>query len=168
VDAVVALSAWVTDDRLLTPIGEDRLLGALAVARAHGVPRIVTTRITRPLGDSVATSDADQRHLVALGAPGIEHVIVDGPHTTREEALLVARLAADSGWRRVAVVTSPYHSRRACAAFERAGLAVTCTPARSTTVSWYSLRSPRDRLRAAGLLLYETLAGWLYRARGWS
>lgn len=167
VDAVVALSAQLTDDHLLSAIGEDRLLSALAVARAHDVPRLVTTRIVHPEGDSVVTSDADQRHLVGLVAPGIAHVIVARPYTTREEALLVARLAADSGWRRVAVVTSPSHTRRACATFARVGLAVTCVPARSTTVAWRSLERPRDRLRATGMVLYETLGGWLYRARGW-
>lgn len=167
VDAVVALSAQLTDDRLLSAVGEDRLLSALALARAHGVPRVVTTRITDRDGDSVVTSDADQRYLVALVPPGITHIIVGGPRTTREEAVLVARLAADSGWRRVAVVTSPSHTRRACATFERVGLAVTCVPARSTTVAWRTLGSPRDRLRAAGMVLYETMGSWLYRARGW-
>ena len=167
VDAVVALSAQLTDDHLLSAMGEDRLLGALALARAHGVRRVITTRISREEGDSVVTSDADQRFLVALAAPGAVHVIVDGPRTTREEALLVARLAAGSGWRRVAVVTSPSHTRRACATFERVGLAVTCVPARSTTVAWHALHSPRDRLRAAGMVLYETMGSWLYRSRGW-
>ncbi|HEU4630931.1 MAG TPA: YdcF family protein [Gemmatimonadaceae bacterium] len=167
VDAVVALSAQLTDDQLLSAMGEDRLLSALAVARAHGVPRVVTTRIAHPEGDSVVTSDADQRWLVALAAPRLTHLIVSRPRTTREEALLVAALAADSGWRRVAVVTSPSHTRRACATFEGVGLAVTCVPARSTTVAWRALESPRDRLRAAGMVLYETLGSWLYRARGW-
>jgi uncharacterized SAM-binding protein YcdF (DUF218 family) len=167
VDAVVALSARLTDDHVLSAMGQDRLLTALSVARQHGVSTLITTRVTRPDADTVVTSDADQRFLVALAAPGIAHVIVGLPHTTREEALLVARVAADSGWRRVAVVTSPSHTRRACATFERVGFVVTCVPARATTVSWGALDSPRDRLRAAGSVLYETLGSWLYRARGW-
>jgi uncharacterized SAM-binding protein YcdF (DUF218 family) len=168
VEAVVVLSAWITADGHLTPTAADRLLTGLAIAREHGVAEVVTSRVSRraPGGDTL-TSDADQRTLAALAGPGIRLISVGATADTREEALATARLAGRRGWRRVAVVTSPAHTRRACAAFERVGLEVTCVPAASRTVAWRSLSTVTDRLRAAADVAYEGLATALYRRRGW-
>lgn len=168
VDAVVVLSAWLTDDGELTATGMDRLLAGVATARERGVGELVTSRVTRRVGGRTLTSDAEQRRLAALGDPPLRLSIVAPVANTRDEAVLAARLAAARGWRRVAVVTSPSHSRRACRAFERAGLHVTCVPAPSRTVAWTSLSTVTDRLRAAGEVAYEGLATALYRRRGWA
>ena len=93
--------------------------------------------------------------------------VVAPVHSTRDEALRTAALARRAGWRTVAVVTSPLHTRRACATFERVGLAVVCVPSEERSFALRHLRSPGDRLEAFGYWLYETL-GWLeYRRRGW-
>jgi uncharacterized SAM-binding protein YcdF (DUF218 family) len=65
------------------------------------------------------------------------------------------------------VVTSPTHSRRACAAFEREGLAVVCVPAVETQFDVESLEKPNDRVRAFGPVIHERLGLLVYRRRGW-
>lgn len=167
VDAVVVLSAWLTDDGRLTATGMDRLLAGVATARARGVPELVTSRVAREVGGRTVTSDAEQAMLAGLPEPPLRLTTVAPVASTRDEAVLVARLAARRGWTRVAVVTSPSHSRRACAAFERVALDVTCVAAPSRVVAWRSLSSVRDRLHGAADVLYEAAATALYRRRGW-
>lgn len=166
-DAIVVLSSGVTADGMLEQQGLDRLLRGIELARAGIAPRIVLTRERRrKVGGGWITSAGDQSRLIAMG--GGTQVISTGLVTsTREEALRVAELARRNGWKRIVLVTSPLHSRRACATFEKAGLTVSCVPSDSRDIAVRTLQGPDNRLRAFGMWIYE-LAGTLrYRWAGW-
>lgn len=168
VDAIAVLSSGVGDDGMIQGEGVDRLLEGLALAKHTRRPLVIS--VVRPRGSAGVSSLADQRRLVALAGIEDRVWIVDSVHSTHDEAVRMAALARSRGWRRVALVTSPAHTRRACAVFERAGLAVVCTPAPARDAAWGGptpLRSPGDRLRVTASWLYEEI-GWLvYHARGW-
>ena len=168
VDAVAVLASGVGEDGLVQGDGVDRLLAGAALAQRTGRPLVVS--VIHPRRLAAVSSLADQQRIVALAGLRDRLWTVDSVHTTHDEAVRMAALARAHGWRRVALVTSPTHTRRACATFERAGLPVVCTPALARDASWGGptpLRTPGDRLHATALWLYETL-GWLtYRARGW-
>ena len=73
------------------------------------------------------------------------------------------------GPRRVAVVTSPVHTRRACAKFEKLGSFVTCVPAREYEAATIAPARAPDRLAALREYLCEALGTVKYRsAGGWS
>jgi uncharacterized SAM-binding protein YcdF (DUF218 family) len=76
-------------------------------------------------------------------------------------------LAAPKGWRRLVVITSPIHTRRACATFEKVGFTVVCRASPDRTVSIETLLTGEERLRAFGAWLYEALGWREYRLRGW-
>ena len=78
-----------------------------------------------------------------------------------------ARRAFGQRWKRVAVVTSPMHSRRACATVEGTGLAVTCVVAPWRPAAWPA-RTAGDRIVVMQRLVYETLAWAQYRVSGWA
>jgi uncharacterized SAM-binding protein YcdF (DUF218 family) len=165
-DAVVVLSSWVSSDSLLDPEAVDRLLAGLTRAKEWRRPLVISTMVARygPIG---VPSTTDQRRIIALAGDSITVFAVDSVQNTHDEAVAVATLAGRQGWRSVALVTSPLHSRRACAAFERAGLLVACLPAQSRDIDLTTLGAPTDRLRGFGWWLYERL-GWIeYRWRGW-
>ncbi len=165
-DAVMVLSSGISADSLLDPEAADRLLSGLALAQRWRRPLVISTEVVR-YGDAVVTSTDDQRRLIALAGDSIAVFTVDSVHDTHDEAVAMAALAARHGWRSAAVVTAPVHSRRACAAFERAGLLVACLPAESRDINLSTLRAPADRLAAFGQYVYERL-GWIeYRWRGW-
>ncbi|MDX2184325.1 MAG: YdcF family protein [Gemmatimonadaceae bacterium] len=166
VEAVVVLSANLSADGLLSGEAVDRLLTGLVLAKKVGAPVFITTRVHSP-DDEAVTSDADQSRLITLAATGARWLVVPRVRDTREEAKGTAVLAAREGFRRVAVVTSPMHTSRSCALFEREQLTVTCVPAQERTTALRSLKSPRDRIRAFRLGLYETVAWGWYRLRGW-
>lgn len=165
-DAIVVLSGGITADGVVGADGTERLLSALQLNRATGTPNIVTTRVRHPARLEVS-SDADQRRIIALAAPGVRHFIVSDVFSTRDEALRVRDLAREQRWARVAVVTSPAHSRRACGTFEKAGLRVTCVPAQSREVAFKTLSTPGDRVEAFRLWIYEMAGTINYRLKGW-
>ena len=165
-DAVVVLSGGVTRDGLIGYSGLERLVSGIRLARSTGTQSLVTTRVRHPANLEVS-SDADQKRLVQLMGPGMRLFIVPDVFSTRDEALRVRELAAQRGWARVAVVTSPSHSRRACGTFEKAGLRVTCVPAESREVSFETLATPGDRIEAFQLWIYEIAGTVNYRLKGW-
>jgi uncharacterized SAM-binding protein YcdF (DUF218 family) len=98
-DAVVALDG----DR------PRRLVFALTLMERRLAPTLVAVR-----GETVSPA------LFERDLPYELVSFVPEPSTTRGEALAVARLAAERGWRRIVVVTSTYHLTRARLIFERA------------------------------------------------
>ncbi len=167
VDAVVVLSSGVSDDEVLDQQGLDRLLTGLEITRSVGARALVVTPLALEGSEGTVHSKYDQRRLYHLAGSPVEMITTGPVGNTHGEALETQRLAKERGWSRVAVVTSPLHSRRACATFEKAGLAVVCVPALSRDVAVGTLKGGGDRLRAFQLWLYESLAISEYRRRGW-
>jgi Uncharacterized conserved protein len=165
-DAVVVLSAGVTVDGFLQGEGLDRLLTGLALVKGGVAPGLVMTREERDLGDRKVTTAADQDRLVAL-AGVIRLVATPLEASTHGEALAVKRIADQNGWKRVVLVTSPFHTRRACATFEHVGLLVSCRPSDSRDIAVHSLESPRDRVGAFSMWIYELAATLQYKRHGW-
>jgi uncharacterized SAM-binding protein YcdF (DUF218 family) len=166
-DAIVVLSAGLSQDGYLSPVGTERLLHGVGLLDAGVATTIVTTRLHRAVGRDTVTSDADQVRLLAVAPDSARHLIVDSVHTTRDEAVAVAALARREGWRRVIVVTSPMHTRRACATFRHLGLSITCAASPARTVAVRTLRNPAERWRALSPWAHEVLGWWWYGVRGW-
>lgn len=165
-DAVVVLSAGVTVDGFLQGQALDRLLTGLALVKRGVAPALIVTREERDLGDRKVSTAADQDSLIAL-ADVVKFVATPLEASTRDEALAVKRMADQSGWKRIVLVTSPFHTRRACATFEHVGLTVSCIPADSRDIAVRSLTNPRDRVGAFTMWIYELAATLHYRRLGW-
>ena len=167
VQAVVVLSGGVTDDGHLRRQPADRLLTGLSLLRRGFATTLVLTRErNRPPGPSV-TSDVDQQRLVSLLERPIRLLIVDSIFSTHDEAVRTRALARTLDVTSVAVVTSPLHTYRACATFEKVGFIVTCVPSESRDVALATLRTPTDRVSALQLWLYELAGLAKYRVSGW-
>lgn len=164
-DAIVVLSAGVTLDGLLPQQGLDRLLKGVELARAGVATRIVLTRELKRWNGKVITSDADQARLIEFAETTV--IATGRTASTREEALRVKELASRGGWTRIVLVTSPFHSRRACQTFEKVGLTVSCVPADSRDVSVNNLTGADDRVRAFSMWTYELAGSLRYWYAGW-
>lgn len=164
-DAVVVLSGGITPDGMLAPEALDRLLTGLALMRDSVAPVLVVTEPRRSRHG--VTAAADQARVRALVSRPFPMLMVDSVHTTRDEAVNAWRLLQARNAKRVAVVTSPLHTRRACATFEHVGFVVTCVPAVSRVYSVTGADNGSDRLTLFREWLYERAAWIEYRARGW-
>jgi uncharacterized SAM-binding protein YcdF (DUF218 family) len=166
-DAVVVLSSTVSSDGHLRGQALDRLLTGLSLVRAGNSGTLILSRVRLGGGGSQVTSDADQARVLALLDRPVRVLLVDSVHSTRDEAVRMRELARTLGIRNVAVVTSPLHTYRSCATFEKVGFVVTCVPSESRDVALPSLRRTTDRVRAFQLTLYEWAGLAKYRMRGW-
>ncbi|MHB1329890.1 MAG: YdcF family protein [Gemmatimonadales bacterium] len=166
VDGIVVLSAAINTDGLINPPGLDRLREGIHLHRQGVSNRLILSSVSWDERPDVR-SDADQRAIVAESGTTPELHIVPNVGSTRAEALRIAELAKPRGWTTIVVVTSPTHTRRACASFEAVGFRVVCRPSPDRTIAWGHLGAPDDRAAAFGLWLYESLGWWKYRASGW-
>jgi uncharacterized SAM-binding protein YcdF (DUF218 family) len=109
-DVIVILS----DDNY----GADRAARAAQLFKSGMAPRILASgRLLRPYA---GIAELMERDLKALGVP--VNAIVPVTHratNTREEAIADAQAIAAHGWKKVLLVTSNYHTRRANYIFER-------------------------------------------------
>ena len=167
VDAIAVLSAGFTPDGMMRSETLDRLLSGLGLARRGLAPVMLLSRERKDFGGAVASDSVDLRNVIALVGAATPTIFVDSVTTTRTEALRMRAIARPRGWKTLAVVTSPLHSRRACATFEAVGFKVVCVPAAVRESGLYRGSNAEDRLRAFRSWLYEMFATDSYRRRGW-
>jgi uncharacterized SAM-binding protein YcdF (DUF218 family) len=167
-DAIVVLAAGTSDDGLIFPQAMDRLLKGLELLN-HGVaPVLVLPREADSVGTRLVTPRDDHQRIVALVRGASSKLVVSGlTHNTRDEAVRTAMLYRTRGWKRVVVVTSPLHTSRACAAFEKLGIVVSCVAAESRETALNTLRKAEDRIRAFQSWVYEIAGTVRYKQLGW-
>lgn len=169
-DAVFVLTEDVTTDSLLAPQSLDRLLYGAELVHS-GIARllVITTYVHDDGPRTIAPLPAQLHIARLLGIDSSRVIVVDSVASTRDEAVRGRAALLPRGIQRIAVVTSPAHSSRACRTFQRVGFVVTCMPARSRDVpiGRGALYRTEDRLRAFRLWLYETVAWAWYRRNGW-
>jgi uncharacterized SAM-binding protein YcdF (DUF218 family) len=162
-DVIYVLASDVQPDGDLTSESLSRLTHGLELAGQGLAQRIVVGELPAPHG---RFAEAARRYIAELHL-GIEVLSVGPVTTTHDEGVLVAELFRQHGWRRVLLVTSPFHSRRAAAVFEAAGLEVVSAPTREGKYNVEALATADERLRAFSDILHERLGSWIYRRRGW-
>jgi uncharacterized SAM-binding protein YcdF (DUF218 family) len=167
VDAIAVLSMGVTPDGMMRSETLDRLLTGLALAKRGTAGTLLVSRERRTFAGKAVSDSADQYNLLSLAQPSAPVIFVDSVLTTRTEAIRMKTIARAHGWSKIAVVTSPMHTGRACATFEAVGFKVVCVPAAVRGSGLIANSNAEDRLRAFRSWLYETFASSSYRRRGW-
>jgi uncharacterized SAM-binding protein YcdF (DUF218 family) len=123
-----AAQYWVVDEPVapsdaLIVLGDDnyaadRAFHAAELYREGVAPIVVASG--RMLRRDVSIADVMQHDLDSFGVPAASIVkLTHRAENTREEAVEVARLIQTRRWKRVLVVTSNYHTRRARFIFEK-------------------------------------------------
>jgi uncharacterized SAM-binding protein YcdF (DUF218 family) len=167
-DAVMVLSAGVNDDGTISSTAMDRLLKGMELVNRGVAPFLVLSREAYIINGHYVSSKEDQERIVSLSTGALSKLVVAGiTHSTRDEAMRARDLARARGWKRIIVVTSPLHTRRACATFEDAGVVISCTASNTRAFAIGALWSPTDRVRAFEVWLYELAGSLRYRQLGW-
>lgn len=167
VDAVAVLSMGLTPDGMMRSETLDRLLTGLSLAKRGLAPVMMVSREQRSFAGQLVSDSADLQNVATLATPTARVIFVDSVVTTRTEAIRMGDIARANHWSTLAVVTSPMHTRRACATFEAVGLRVVCVPAAVRGSGLYPGANAEDRLRAFRSWLYEIFASSSYKSRGW-
>ncbi len=167
VSAVVVLSGGTSEDTTIAGEAMDRLIAGIELARGQPSPILVTTLEETQMTTGPVSSEVDQARIIGMLGGSVEWLQTTLAHSTHDEAVGAMALLSGRGVHRIAVVTSPMHTRRACATFEATGFEVVCVAARLRSISAFALAGPTDRIQAFGAWVYELLGMAEYRVRGW-
>ena len=162
-DAVLVLGSRLQKDGEPTPSALSRLLHGLELVRQGWAPTLILPELHEP---AARYAPVARRWMDTFGIEA-ELLSIGPVGRTRDEAVHAGRLCRERGLCRLLVVTSPTHSRRACAALEREGLQVVSSPAIETRFDVETLERPEERLPAFASVVHERLGLAYYRYRGW-
>ncbi len=162
-DAVFVFASRMQEDGEPTSDAMSRLLKGVELVAEGRAPRLLVSEVGPPAGPYAPLA----RAWVAEFAPRGEVVAVGRIRNTRDEAMAVAKLCRERGWRRVLAVTSPTHTRRAAATLEKEGLVVFAVPSVETRFDLERLHAPEDRREAFAAIAHERIGLVVYRRRGW-
>jgi uncharacterized SAM-binding protein YcdF (DUF218 family) len=162
-DAVFVTASSIHPNGELTAAALSRLVHGIELVAERQAPALVLSDLERPYPSYSGAAKALLEHFGVTA-----ELTTTGPNTnTRDEALSLARASQARGWKRVIVVTSPYHSRRACGAVEREGFSVICSPSVETRYDVNGLSRSDERRLAFSAAIHERIGLWLYGLRGW-
>jgi uncharacterized SAM-binding protein YcdF (DUF218 family) len=164
-DAVFVFGGGITRGGLVRGQALDRMVTGMALHKRLGVDPFVLSEM-RADGFTGTSSRPDQRALLAIAGISDTSFLVN-VHSTHDEAVQLAALARERRWRQVLLITSPAHTRRACASVERTGLTITCRSASGRATPWPP-RTPTERLQTWPAIVYEYAAWLAFRTRGWA
>lgn len=166
-DAIFVLSSNVQYDDEPSPAALSRGTRGLELLGEGGAPRLYLSELGHPAGSYRAYLQGSARR---MGVAHAGQIFAVGPvQNTHDEALRIAALFREKGWRRLLLVTSPTHSRRAAATFERAGVPeVISVPAVETLFDVQMIYLSDERIEAFGAIAHEWLGLWVYALRGWT
>jgi uncharacterized SAM-binding protein YcdF (DUF218 family) len=167
IDAIAVLGHGLTPLGLMRGETLDRLVAALDLAERSKAPVVLVSRERREFSGKSVSDSLDQARLVELTRPTAEIVFVDSVFTTRTEALRMRAISIRRGITSLALVTSPLHTRRACATFEAVGFRVSCVAASMREAGLVRGSNAEDRLGAFRAWLYEMFATASYKSNGW-
>jgi uncharacterized SAM-binding protein YcdF (DUF218 family) len=122
--------------------------------------------------DGPSQAEVLKRWLDLWQLPGVPVRALDTCFSTHDEAMKVQALAAEQGWKRILLVTSAAHLRRAEAVFRKAGLDVVPVGCDFTRLGtpYRAGFNPIPRLNGFKYLdvyLHEQIGWQVYRWRGW-
>ena len=168
-DAVMVLGSWVQSDGTLTNVSMPRLMRGIELMRQNRAPVLIVSEIKPPAGSYVG---AARRIASALKIPLNVQPLPGDIVNTRDEGVQFAALAKKKNWKRVLLVTSPLHLRRATLMFRRAAqgqnLQVLPVPSMELDADLAKLNAPGERINVFRMCLREQVGLWIYERRGWT
>ena len=173
-DAIVVLGGATRGDTHMGTLPDlnqqaDRLVYAAALYKAGKAPVIVLSGGSH--GDARPEAQLMRETLAVMGVPGRDMLLEGASRDTHDNALYTAVVLNGKGVRKILLVTSAFHMRRAAALFEAQGFEVV-----PTATDYQRLVAtpvlPRwlptvDDLSRTTIALREYVGFWVYRYRGW-
>ncbi len=154
--------------------GVDRAVTALEAVRQHKGRALVVGGGMNPRVPNLGEGEFLRRWMAHWKLSPVPVETLGACRDTRDEAERTRQLAAARGWRRIILVTSASHMRRAEATFRRTGLEVVCLPCDfeglaglETRRNWLGLAPHLNGFIHLERYLYERVGWWVYRWRGW-
>lgn len=157
-DAIVVLGARVSPGGIPSLPARVRAERAAELYNAGLAPVVIPTGGIGPYPPTEA--EAIAKVMMARGVPRSSIVLETHSTSTQESAVLTAGIAQQRGWRRIIIVSDPYHLIRASWLFSEYGFDVqtACTNPSYIARGTYWYQTFRE---VGGLMYYAVTRGWL-------
>src|SRR3990170_5012156 len=172
-NAIVVLSGGVKDVSWVGLKSEpseaslERLLAGVRLQKALHLPLVLSGGSGDPTNPEISEADAMARLAASLGVPRKDIVVERKSRNTVESA---KALKKDFRGKRIILVTSAFHMKRASAMFKAQGLDVIPAPAGYTSeqrgFSPFTLIPTAAHMRTSAMALHEYLSFLWYKGRG--
>lgn len=164
-DVIVVLGAGTRPDGVhLPPQALQRTLRGIALHQQGVAPRVIFSG-GRDRRTGYVESNEMLAYAASQGFPSADGVTEGSSHDTWGNATFTLEIMRQQGWRTAAVVTSPYHTWRACRMFRRQGADVRCHPAPFSllpqTSVYERLMDTRGVIREYGAIVLAWMQGRL-------
>ncbi|MFA5052202.1 MAG: YdcF family protein [Patescibacteria group bacterium] len=128
-DVIIILGGGINTDTHSLPWGvEERVAKGVSLFKDGYAPKIIVSGgITHYGGES--ESEVMAPYAEMLGVPAEEIIQEDRSKDTHTNALYSTEIMRDHGWQRAIIVTSDFHSSRACRIFKKVTLNIICVAA---------------------------------------
>jgi len=178
-DAVVVLGGGVryaqfAPHRLDLTDAADRILTGVELVRLGKAPNLVLGGATRTVrGQELSEPELTRQWLASLPLSGVPMFILPDCHNTHDEALNTGALLKQWRWKRVLLVTSAYHMKRAAAVFQAAGVPVVCvgcdfqTDLGGASAGGWVIPPQLVGFEKLELWMHEEIGWEAYQWRGW-
>jgi uncharacterized SAM-binding protein YcdF (DUF218 family) len=172
-DAVIVLGGGAEPSLLemggvrMTKAG-DRIMTGLELMRLGRAPVLVLGGgFVKTDGEVKVESDLIKARVAAWNPPaGWELISLGAAADTRDESLRLVPIAKQRGWKRILLVTSASHMRRALSVYRAAGFDAVPVPC-NFLVAGSITRSGLD-LGVPGCVGFERFGIWLHEIAGWA
>jgi uncharacterized SAM-binding protein YcdF (DUF218 family)/glycosyltransferase involved in cell wall biosynthesis len=163
-DAIVVFAGGVGESGRAGGGFQERVTQALNLYRSGHAPRMVFSS-----GFVFTMREAEVMKAVAQanGVPADAIVLEEAAANTRENVLFTKRILDERGWKRVLLVSSPYHMRRAMLTWHKLAPDVEVIPAPAPESQFYDRHERGISLEQIRGLLHEVAAIVQYWWRGW-
>jgi uncharacterized SAM-binding protein YcdF (DUF218 family) len=172
-NAIVVLSGGVKDLSWVGLKSEpseaslERLLAGVKLQKTLSVPLVLSGGSGDPTNPEISEADAMARLAASLGVPHKDIVVERKSRNTIESAKLLKK---NFRGKRIILVTSAFHMKRASALFKAQGLDVIPAPAGYTSeqggFSLFTVIPTAYHMRTSALALHEYLSFLWYKGRG--
>jgi uncharacterized SAM-binding protein YcdF (DUF218 family)/glycosyltransferase involved in cell wall biosynthesis len=163
-DAIVVFAGGVGESGRAGGGVQERVARAVELYRDGYAPAIVFSS-----GYVFTLREAEVMKAIAMANGVPEHAIVleERAANTYENVVNTSRILDQRGWRRILLVSSPYHMRRASMTWSKVAPAVAVTPTPPAESQFYVHENGASLEQIRGLL-QEYVAIAVYKLRGWA
>jgi uncharacterized SAM-binding protein YcdF (DUF218 family)/glycosyltransferase involved in cell wall biosynthesis len=163
-DAIVVFAGGVGESGRAGGGFQERVTRAIELYRAGHAPRMVFSS-----GFIFTMREAEVMKAVAVanGVPAEAILLEESASNTHDNVAFTKRILDERGWRRVLLVSSPYHMRRALLTWRRLAPEVTVIPTPVPESQFYDRHQRGITLEQIRGLFHEVAAMIQYWWRGW-
>lgn len=163
-EVIIVLGGGIKKDGSLTKQTAERTREGLAIFQKDYAEKMIFTG-GQAKNRNWPESEKMRDYALSLGNNG-ENIIAEiNSKNTYENAVNSLEIMANQGLKNALIITSPYHTRRACLIYNKLKAEITCVPVENKLIKqlnpWEKIQYFRGLIREYGAIVYFKILGYI-------